>query len=91
MITPQNVLRHELMGLPVEVVRSTGTTFRGVRGVIAGETRNMLAIRTERGIKHIPKMTCTFRLALPGGSVVDVDGSALVSQPEKRITTRMRR
>jgi RNase P/RNase MRP subunit p29 len=51
----------------------------------------MLAIRTERGIKHIPKMACTFRLALPGGSVVDVDGSALVSQPEKRITIRLRR
>jgi len=46
----------------------------------------MLVIGTPRGTKRVEKAHATFRLMLPGGTVVDVSGSALVSQPEKRIS-----
>ncbi|MDD1677099.1 MAG: ribonuclease P protein subunit [Methanomicrobiales archaeon] len=91
MITPQNVLRHELIGLAAEVVRASNGTYCGVSGVITDETRNMLVIRTARGVKNVPKNACIIRLALPGGSIVEVEGSALVAAPEKRISIRPRR
>ncbi len=91
MITPQNVLRHELIGLAAEVVQASNATFCGIRGVITDETRNMLVIRTARSAKKVPKNSCTIRLTLPGGSVVEIEGSALVAAPEKRISIRPRR
>jgi ribonuclease P protein subunit POP4 len=86
MITKENILRHELIGLPVEVVQAANPAQRGIAGRIVDETRNMLVIGTPGGTKRIEKAHATFRITLPGGTVVDVSGSALVSQPEKRIS-----
>jgi len=86
MITPGNILRHELIGLPVEVVQASNPAQEGIAGRIVDETRNMLAIETPRGVKRIEKAHATFRLRVPDGTVMDVSGSALVSQPEKRIS-----
>ena len=86
MITKENILRHELLGLPAEVVRAANPAQEGIAGCIVDETRNMLVIETPRGTKRVEKAHATFRLRLPGGTVVDVSGIALVSQPEKRIS-----
>ena len=86
MITAGNILRHELIGLPVEVVHAANPAQEGIAGSIVDETRNMLVIETSRGIKRIGKAHATFRIRIPDGTVVDVSGSALVSQPEKRIS-----
>ena len=91
MITPGNILRHELIGLPAEVVQASNPAQEGIAGRIVDETRNMLAIGTPRGVKRIEKAHATFRLTIPGGTVVDVSGSALVSRPEKRISKIPRR
>jgi ribonuclease P protein subunit POP4 len=90
MISPQNVLRHELIGLDVLVVCASNPGHVGVSGRIIDETRNTLRIRTERGIKRIPKRCSIFRFRLPDGTAVEVNGSALEMQPEKRITMRIR-
>jgi ribonuclease P protein subunit POP4 len=90
MITKENILRHELLGLPVEVVRSANPVQEGIAGRIVDETRNMLVIESPRGTKRVGKAHATFRLTLPSGTVVDVSGSALVSQPEKRIALKKR-
>ena len=86
MITPGNILRHELIGLPVEVVSASNPAQQGIAGRLVDETRNMVVIETPRGTKKVQKALATFRLTVPDGTVVDVSGSALVSQPEKRIT-----
>ncbi len=86
MITSGNILRHELMGLPVEVVHAANPAQQGISGRVVDETRNTLVIATPRGEKRIGKAHATFRLTLPDGTVVDVSGSALVARPEKRIT-----
>jgi len=88
MITKRNVLRHELIGLPVVVVRASNPTHQGVTGIIIDETRNTFRIRTLSGQPLIPKHPNVFRITLPDGSIVDVDGSALVMQPERRITLK---
>jgi len=90
MITKENILRHELIGLPVEVVRAANPAQTGIAGRVVDETRNMLIIDTPRGTKRIEKAHATFRLTVPGGTVVDVSGLALVSQPEKRIAKEKR-
>jgi ribonuclease P protein subunit POP4 len=90
MITAGNILRHELIGLPVEVVQAANPAQQGIAGRIVDETRNMVVIETPRGTKKIGKAHATFRFTIPDGTVVDVSGSALVSQPEKRITSRKR-
>ncbi|MDD2473661.1 MULTISPECIES: ribonuclease P protein component 1 [unclassified Methanoculleus] len=90
MISPQNVLRHELIGLDVLVTRASNPGHAGVSGRIIDETRNTLVIMTRRGEKRIPKRFSVFRLRLPDGTTVDVDGSSLETQPERRITARIR-
>jgi len=85
MISSQNVLRHELIGLDVLVSGAANPTHRGISGRIIDETKNLLAIETARGVVRIPKMHSTFRVRLPGGELVEIDGSVMVLAPEKRI------
>ncbi|MDI9633832.1 MAG: ribonuclease P protein component 1 [Methanolinea sp.] len=85
MISPRNILRHELIGLEVTVVRATNPALHGLSGRVIDETRNMLVIRGEKGTKKIQKAGTRFRVVLPDGVLVEIDGSALVMAPEKRI------
>ncbi len=90
MISPQNVLRHELIGMNVLVAGASNPSHVGICGRIIDETRNTLVVATERGLKRIQKRYSILRIRLPGGDLVEVDGSTLVSQPDKRITMRMK-
>lgn len=85
MISPQNVLRHELIGLDILVSVAKNPLHRGLCGCIIDETKNLLIIETPRGIKRIPKMHSRFQLHLPGSDIVEIDGSVMVLAPEKRI------
>ncbi|MGA2913996.1 MAG: ribonuclease P protein subunit [Methanoregula sp.] len=85
MITPQNVLRHELIGLDVLVSGATNPLQRGLSGHIIDETKNMLILETSQGVKRIPKMHSRFQLRLPCSELVEIDGSVMVLTPEKRI------
>jgi ribonuclease P protein subunit POP4 len=91
MISPRNVIRHELIGLDVLVVRASNPTHTGVSGKIMDESRNMLIIRTGSGLKRIPKKTGTFRVSLPDGIQVDIQGSVLVMAPEKRVSLQKKK
>lgn len=90
MITPQNVIRHELIGLRVRVADSSNPRQIGIEGTIVDETRNMLVIMTREGEKRIQKRYATFDLRLPDDTLVRVDGSILVMQPEKRTGMRIK-
>ncbi len=90
MITPQNVLRHELIGLEVLVVRTRNPSQHQLSGLIVNETRNMFGIWTERGLKHVAKETAMFQITLPCGTKVEILGSALVNAPERRIMVQTR-
>jgi ribonuclease P protein subunit POP4 len=73
MIAPRNILRHEFIGLDVLVVEAKNPLYRGL-------------IRTQCGDKRVPKPYSKFRFILDEGVKVEVDGSALIMAPEKRIT-----
>ncbi|HWQ67190.1 MAG TPA: ribonuclease P protein component 1 [Methanospirillum sp.] len=91
MISPQNILFHELIGLDGTVVHASNYSLTGITGVIVNETRGTVTVKTASGPKMVAKKGATFRLRLPEGKVVDLDGSALLMAPEKRITMRIRR
>jgi len=91
MITPHSILRHELIGLNVKVLNALNPQVNGLRGTIVDETKNTLTIENSKGSSMIPKNIATFRLSLPTGIIVDVDGTRLVSQPENRLKMRTRR
>jgi len=91
MITPQNVLFHELIGLDVTVVYASSPSLVGIAGLIIDETRNTVRIKTKSGLKMVGKKEVILRTRLPEGKVVDLDGSALLMAPEKRTTMRIRK
>ena len=86
-LTPENLIYHELIGLPVEV-ESPGMHHRGV---VVDETRNMLVVEVNGADKKIPKDAATFIFTLPDGRRVKVLGGLLRSQPENRIPKRKRK
>jgi ribonuclease P protein subunit POP4 len=86
MISARNILRHELIGLVVSVAEASNPLHRGISGMIIDETRNTILIRTPHGDRRIQKQYTRFCISIPDGTRVLIDGSALVSAPEKRIT-----
>jgi ribonuclease P protein subunit POP4 len=91
MISPENLVRHELIGLPVEVVESTNPSLTGISGRVVDETRNTFLIETRSGDKCVPKSCNCFIFTLSQGLKVKAEGSVLVSQPENRINKKIRR
>ncbi len=90
MITTQNILFHELIGLNVSVVDASNQYLIGINGKIIYETKNTVVINTPEGLKTVAKKYSTFRLTFPSGKVASIDGSAIVMAPEKRINMRVR-
>ncbi len=98
-ITPENIHRHELIGLNVEIVRALDKQMIGMKGLIVDETKNMLVIDSLK--KHsntdephrvrIPKKDCTFRFNIPSGQLVDVEGRLLKLKPENRLKNIIRK
>jgi len=91
MITPENVLRHELIGRNVLVVHATNPVQKGISGMIVDETKSMISILTPVGLKHVPKKHTIFRVTLPDRVQVELSGSTIIGRPEKRITMRIRK
>jgi len=84
-VTPLNILRHELIGLKVRVSGSRYSPYRRIEGKVSDETRNMLYISTENGVKKVPKYVSTFHFTVSDGTVVEVEGCTLVGRPEDRV------
>lgn len=89
MITPYNILRHELIGLRARVVNSTHKGYE-CGGRIVGETRNTIEIEQKGKVKTLPKDCIVLELDLPDGCVVRVDGKLLIARPEDRIKKKYR-
>jgi ribonuclease P protein subunit POP4 len=88
---PENILRHELIGLKVKIVHSSNRSIQGRSGIIVNESRNMLTLSRKGRKVLIPKSVATFRFTLADGRLVEVDGNRLVGRPESRLKTKVRR
>jgi ribonuclease P protein subunit POP4 len=88
---PENLPRHELIGLHVLVDESSDRGLVGISGRVVDETRNTLLVETERRTLRIQKAYTSLIFTLPDGQRVRVAGTILISQPENRISKRMQR
>ena len=84
MVTPKNLIRHELIGLEVEVVKGNNLSQVGIKGKIVEETRNTLIVSTDKGEKKLLKKEVILKIKLKD-ELVEVDGERLVGKPEERI------
>ena len=84
MITPQNILRHELIGLDVKVTKALNPLSRNIQGKVIDETQQTLIIHTKQGDKKLLKRLATFEFALKK-AIVEVQGSELIGRPWERI------
>jgi ribonuclease P protein subunit POP4 len=91
MITPENLVRHELVGLEVRIAESRNPSQAGLSGKVVDESRNMLLIETRDGVRSFAKDECAFSFHLPSGEWVRVEGTLLVARPEDRVKKKHRK
>jgi len=84
-ITLQNLIRHELIGLEVSVIRSSNPGCIGIRGKVIDETKGTILIFDGVKRKIVPKSVAMFGFTLPDKSIVEVEGREIVGRPEERI------
>ena len=88
MITPKNLVRHELIGLRVDIVSSADPTNAGRGGMVVDETRNMLVIengRTGKVVKIMKKGAVFEFTGDDGGGKTRLAGDDISYRPEDRI------
>jgi len=71
----------ELIGLDVEITKSTRRELIGLRGKVIDETLNTFVIETSDKERTVPKKFCVFRF----GGEHTIDGRNLLYRPEDRI------
>jgi ribonuclease P protein subunit POP4 len=89
-VTPA-ILQHEFIGLKAKVVRSSHPGYVGISGQVIDETRNTLVIRHKNKDKVVVKSVSVFHFVLPDGTVVEIEGNAIVGRPEDRLKKRLKR
>ncbi|MFZ0011460.1 MAG: ribonuclease P protein component 1 [Halobacteriota archaeon] len=90
-ITPQNFVNHELIGLRVTLVKSTNKDAVGLSGRIIDESRNIFKLECCGQEKTAAKHRNTFEFTLPEGDKVRVAGDLVVGRPEDRAAKSIRK
>ena len=85
------ILQQELIGLNAKVVRSSHPGYMDIEGRVVDETRNTILILHKNKKKIIIKNTSVFNFTMPDGTIVEIDGKAIIGRPEDRIKKRVRR
>ena len=85
MITPTNLIRHELIGLDVVVSESLNPLSIGIQGKVINETQQTITIQTKKGNKKILKRLSTFVFNVKDKKV-EVKGSVIAKRPWERIS-----
>lgn len=88
-ITPQNVVRHELIGLHGKIVQAKNSVNIGIEGKIVDESYKTLVVETKSGDKRIFKDAVTLQLELPDRKKVQVEGNLLVARPWDRLKRKL--
>ena len=91
MITSNNLVHHEFIGLKVHAVNPKNPSLN-LKGTVIDETKNTISIEEEdNSEKMIPKNGTFFVFELPNGEKVKIDGNILSIRPEDRIKKRFKK
>lgn len=89
-VTPE-ILQEEFIGLEAKILESENPSCVGISGTVIDETRNTLVLLHSNGRKVILKELSVFHFRLSDGTIVKIDGKAIVGRPEDRVKRRIRR
>ncbi len=84
MITPENLHAHELTGLHVGIHKSCNSQILGISGTIVRESKNMLYLKTQSGVKMYPKTGSSWEFKL-GESKCIIDGVRIAYRTHERV------
>ena len=84
MITSDNIVSHELIGLQTQLVASNNKQIVGLNGKIVDETKFMLTLNTKNGMKRLAKIASRWRFELDGKEI-ELDGARLTRRPYERM------
>ena len=91
MITSNNLVHHEFIGLKVHVTSEKNKSLN-LNGTIIDETKNTIKIEDMNNCeKIIPKRGSIFLFELPNGEKIEINGSILSIRPEDRIKKRFKK
>ncbi|MFH1592551.1 MAG: ribonuclease P protein subunit [Candidatus Woesearchaeota archaeon] len=80
MDTYKRIVRHELIGLRIEIVDANNPSLIGIKGKIVDETKNTITVQNKKIIKTQVKM----KIKMPK-KTIEMDGKELVGRGEERI------
>jgi len=84
MITPENIIQHEFIGLNTTIEASSNPQIIGLNGTIINETKSMFTISTLKGMKLIPKVHSTWTFDV-NNEHLKVEGSKIQKRSFDRI------
>ncbi len=85
MITLDNIISHEMIGLKALVTNSPNSEIIGLNGTIVDETKSMFTIKMDNKFKNIPKKHNTWKFFIDNQEMT-LSGNIL----EKRSFDRLR-
>jgi len=86
-----DILQSELIGLHARVARSPHADYLGIKGKVIDETRKTLVILHRNERKIVIKGVAVFHFTMPNGTIMEIDGKAIVGRPEDRVKRQVRR
>jgi ribonuclease P protein subunit POP4 len=87
MMTQQNIINHELLGMDAQILESKNSSIVGLSGKVIDETKSMIVLQTKRGTKMIAKQHNKWKFTL-GDQDFTIDGNMISKRPEDRIKVK---
>ena len=88
MITTENIVSYEFIGLNTQITNSSNLQLVGLNGRIIEETKSMFRINTVKGSKFIPKNNNSWKFTIQDKQVT-VEGSKISKRPFDRIGAKL--
>jgi RNase P/RNase MRP subunit p29 len=81
----EKTFREVLEGRKVRILESSDKSRKGMQGTVIKETKNLLELETERGLKKIPKSEIMLLELDFGGKKIIVNGKEIRARVENRM------
>jgi len=87
MITADNITSHELIGMHTEITGSSNPQIIGLNGRVIDETKSMIIMSTEKGVKSVAKSNNDWKFTINNKDVI-INGSRIAKRPFDRLGGR---